>query len=267
MGGRVIKDGNGTEHQFQWELLRALLQPKHLDIPRETSCRRKPSLCSGPTPTAGITQSRQRESTPVNSASEVAHQATQTANPGEEAEKALLVCQWLLTMPKAAIPVLFDAIGERISPTTVFSFGHSVLSTAHGHFVLFKGVCCHSFQARQGPLGLGTCGRTGSWWTYWTRVQASLTTDISLKAPGWETQALPFHNPSVNTSSGIFQRTCSHSNSEGFMWQMHTYIKLQLNWFYILRGSLPSQGILTIVYPQKFNFKNSCIMEDLRGYT
>lgn len=197
----------------------------------------------------------------------MAHQATQTANPEEEAEKALLVCQWLLTMPKAAIPVLFDAIGERISPTTVFSFGHSVLSTAHGHFVLFKGVCSHSFQARQGPLGLRTCGRTGSWWMYWTRVQASLTMDISLKAPGWETQALPFHNPSINTSSGIFQRTHSHSDSEGFMWQMHTYIKLQLNWFYILRGSLPSQGILTIVYPQKFNFKNSCIMEDLRCYT
>lgn len=85
-------------------LLRALLQPKDLDIPRETSCRRKPSLCSGPTPTADITQSRQRKSTPVNSALEVAHQATQIPNTGEEAEKAFIF------MTLSRVPVTTDYI-------------------------------------------------------------------------------------------------------------------------------------------------------------
>ena len=54
---------------------------------------------------------------------------------------------------------------------------------------------------------------------------------VKLKQP-----ALSFLNPSANTSSG-FQRTCSHCSSHGLMWQMDTYIKLQLNWLYILRES------------------------------
>lgn len=74
----------------------------------------------------------------------------------------LIIKRQQCSLLKAILPVFFDAIGESVSTTTVFSFGHSVLSTPQVLSFLFKAVRSHCFQSTQGPFGLGICGRAGS---------------------------------------------------------------------------------------------------------
>lgn len=157
-----MNDETGAEHQLQWVVLRTLLQSRAaLESPAAAA-----GLCSA------LHLSRQRKRIPAWPCLGEAQQTTQTPNTGEEVEDSTRFrslkpcasdCCCPGRRPPSTVPVLFDAVGERISPATIFSFGHSVFSTAHGHVVLFKGVCCHSFQASQGSLGLGTCHRRGSW--------------------------------------------------------------------------------------------------------
>lgn len=95
------------------------------------------------------------------------------------------------------LPVFFDAIGESISPTAIFFFGHSV-STAQPLSFLFKGACCHCFQSTQGPFRLGICGRAGSksmnWtWLWYQWIPPLMHQALKLKQP-----TLSFNNPSLN---------------------------------------------------------------------
>ena len=100
--------------------------------------------------------------------------------------------QWWLG--KALLPVFFDAIGERVSTTTVLAFGHSVLSTARGFCFLVKGVRGHCFQSAQGPFGLGIYDRAGSQSVNWALVRGCRNNGF----PPFMHQALKLKQPTLS---------------------------------------------------------------------
>lgn len=91
----------------------------------------------------------------------------------------------MITAKGYLLPVFFDAIGESISTTTIFSFRHSVFSTAQ-MLSFFKWVRCHCFQLRDRSDSESVAEQVHSQRTeVW--CQALVTMDISFNASGFET--------------------------------------------------------------------------------
>lgn len=61
-----------------------------------------------------------------------------------------------------SLPVLLDAVGERVAPAAVLPLRHPVFSRDRTLPFLFTGARGHRLQPAQRPLGLGICGRAGS---------------------------------------------------------------------------------------------------------
>lgn len=215
-----------------------LTPPKALNIPWKPGCWRQAHALGLPSQQTFLKADKERV-LQLNPVLEVAQQAAL----GRKQKKALIFmsscCVTVTTDYSSRLPYLCFLMPLESASPPPQSFPSDILCFPLLTGALLSSKECAVTASRQvrdpsdsepvAEQAHGECTEHGR--------KASLTMVISLKARAvkFKQPTLSFPNP--QTPPQGFQRTRSHGGSHGFMWQMYTYIKLQLNWFYILRGS------------------------------